>query len=129
MTQRNSTGRMDTGRMGAGRPDDLITLRDLLVPEAIFPRSRWQGRKQVLAEMSEAMAVALGLDPRTVHEAVLERERLGATGVGEGVAIPHARVEGLVRPAGGFARLVDPADFDAIDERRCDLVFMLLAPA
>ncbi len=62
------------------------------------------------------------------HEAVLERERLGSTGVGEGVAIPHARIEALSRPAGGFAHLSEPADFEAIDERPADLVFMLLAP-
>jgi nitrogen PTS system EIIA component len=107
----------------------MTSLGDLLLPDAIFPRSRWQGRKQVLAEMSEAMAKLVGLDSRIVHEGVLERERLGATGVGEGVAIPHARLTGLKRVVGGFAHLDEPADFEAIDERRVDLVFMLLAPA
>ena len=107
----------------------MATLSDLLLPAAIFPRARWQGRKQVLAEMSEAMAKLIGLDVRVVHEGVLERERLGATGVGEGVAIPHARLAGLTQVVGGFAHLVEPADFEAIDERRADLVFILLAPA
>jgi PTS system nitrogen regulatory IIA component len=107
----------------------MTSLGDLLLPDAIFPRSRWQGRKQVLAEMSEAMAKLAGLDSRLVHEGVLEREKLGATGVGEGVAIPHARLPGLTRVIGGFAHLVEPADFEAIDERRADLIFMLLAPA
>jgi PTS system nitrogen regulatory IIA component len=106
----------------------MSNLGDLLLPEVVFPRARWQGRKQVLAEMSAAMADALKLDPRMVHEAVQERERLGSTGVGEGVAIPHARIDGIVRPVGGFARLLETADFEAIDERRCDLVFMILAP-
>jgi PTS system nitrogen regulatory IIA component len=106
----------------------MTTLADLLSPKTVFPRARWQGRRQVLSEMSAAMATALGLDPKSVHEALLERERLGSTGVGEGVAIPHARLEGLSRPVGGFARLAEPADFEAIDERPCDLVFMLLAP-
>ena len=78
--------------------------------------------------MSGVMAQALGLKQRDVHEAVLERERLGSTGVGEGVAIPHARIETLSRPVGGFARLQEAADFEAIDERPADLVFMLLAP-
>ena len=96
----------------------MSTLGDLLLPTAIVPRARWQGRKQVLAEMSGIMARALGLDPREVHEAVQERERLGSTGVGEGVAIPHARIESLTRPVGGFARLLEPADFEAIDERQ-----------
>lgn len=106
----------------------MSSLNDLLLPTAIVPRSRWQGRKQVLAEMSAVMARAIGLDARDVHEAVQERERLGSTGVGEGVAIPHARIESLTRPVGGFARLLEPADFEAIDERPADLIFMLLAP-
>jgi nitrogen PTS system EIIA component len=106
----------------------MATLADLLSPQAVYPRVRWQGRRQVLAEMSAAMAAVHGLDPRRTLEALNERERLGSTGVGEGVAIPHARVDGISRPVGGFARLMEPADFDAIDERPCDLVFMLLAP-
>lgn len=106
----------------------MTSLNDLLLPNAIVPRARWQGRKQVLAEMSAVMAQALGLDRKLVLEAVLEREKLGSTGVGEGVAIPHARIEGLRRPVGGFARLLEPAEFEAIDEREADLVFMLLAP-
>ncbi len=106
----------------------VTSLGELLLPNAVVARARWKGRKQVLAEMSGVMATALGLDARQVHEAVLERERLGATGVGEGVAIPHARIETLSRPVGGFARLLEPADFEAIDERPADLVFMLLAP-
>jgi PTS system nitrogen regulatory IIA component len=104
-------------------------LGDLLLPSVILPRARWQGRKQVLTEMSHAMARAVGRDPREVHEAVMERERIGSTGVGEGVALPHARLDGLAHVVGGFAHLLEPADFEAIDERKCDLVFMLLAPA
>lgn len=106
----------------------MSTLGDLLLPNAVIARARWQGRKQVLAELSGKMAHVLGLDPREVHDAVQERERLGSTGVGEGVAIPHARIESLTRPVGGFARLLEPADFEAIDERPADLIFMLLAP-
>jgi PTS system nitrogen regulatory IIA component len=106
----------------------MSSLGELLLPNAIVARARWQGRRQVLAEMSGMMARALGLDVRDVHEAVQERERLGSTGVGEGVAIPHARIETLSRPVGGFARLIEPADFEAIDERPADLIFMLLAP-
>jgi PTS system nitrogen regulatory IIA component len=106
----------------------MSTLGDLLLPNVVIPRARWQGRKQALGELSAAMARALHLDPKEVFDAVLEREKLGSTGVGEGVAIPHARIESLKRPVGGFARLLEPADFEAIDERRADLVFMLLAP-
>lgn len=104
------------------------SLGDLLLPGAVAPRARWQGKKQVLSELSAMMAKALGLDARLVHDAVLERERLGSTGVGEGVAIPHARIATLSRPVAGFARLLEPADFEAIDERPADLIFMLLAP-
>jgi PTS system nitrogen regulatory IIA component len=116
--------------MAALQSSNHITpsLGDLILPQAITPRARWQGKKQVLQEMSGVMAKALGLDARLVHDAVLERERLGSTGVGEGVAIPHARIESLSRPVAGFARLLEPADFEAIDERPADLIVMLLAP-
>jgi PTS system nitrogen regulatory IIA component len=106
----------------------MSSLGDLILPRAVIPRARWQSRKQVLAEMAAVMAEAAGLNSKDVFEALLERERLGPTGVGEGVAIPHARIDGLPRAIGGFARLLEPADFEAIDERRADLVFMLLAP-
>jgi PTS system nitrogen regulatory IIA component len=106
----------------------MSSLGDLILPRAIIPRARWQSRKQVLSEMAAVMSAAAGLDSREVAEALLERERLGSTGVGDGVAIPHARIDRLKRPIGGFARLLEPVDFEAIDERRADLVFMLLAP-
>ncbi|MBI1339342.1 transcriptional regulator [bacterium] len=106
----------------------MTNLTDLLHSDAVFPRARWQSRRQVLVEMSEALARANGLDAKRVLEAVNERERLGSTGVGEGVAIPHARVAGLSRAVGGFAKLHEAVDFEAIDERPCDLVFMILAP-
>jgi PTS system nitrogen regulatory IIA component len=107
----------------------MNSLGDLLRPALVFPRARWQGRRQVLHELCAAAARELGLDAAEVHEAVMERERLGPTGMGEGVAIPHARLRGLTAPAGAFARLVEPADFEAIDGRKCDLVFLLLAPS
>jgi PTS system nitrogen regulatory IIA component len=119
---------MQISAPGSGGSLPIASLGDLLLPNAIIPRARWQGRKQVLVEMSAVMARALELDAREVYDAVMERERLGSTGVGEGVAIPHARISSLKRPVGGFARLLEPADFEAIDERKADLVFMLLAP-
>jgi PTS system nitrogen regulatory IIA component len=106
----------------------MSSLGDLILPRAIIPRARWQSRKQVLAELAAVMSEAAGLDSTEVYEALIERERLGSTGVGDGVAIPHARIERLERPIGGFARLLEPVDFEAIDERKADLVFMLLAP-
>src|SRR5690606_6974275 len=85
-------------------------------------------RRQALHALAEALAKTAGVDPRAAFEAVLLRERLSGTGVGEGVAIPHAPVAGLTRPVGALARLEPAQDFDALDGRPADLVFMLLAP-
>ena len=85
-------------------------------------------RKQALTLLSQALAAKTKLDTRDIFDAVMERERLGSTGVGEGVAIPHARVDKLSRPLGGFVRLESGVDFDAVDDRPCDLIFMLIAP-
>lgn len=87
-----------------------------------------ESKNLVLRELSDTLAEHTGLDGRLLLEAIIERERLGSTGVGDGVAIPHARVPGLKRAVGAFARLQKPVDFDAVDDRPCDLVFMLLAP-
>ena len=72
---------------------------------------------------------ALGVTCRDVVQAATERERLGSTGVGNGVALPHARIEGMDRVVAGFARLSEPMEFDAVDGRPVDLVCFLLAPA
>ncbi|MBI1250546.1 MAG: transcriptional regulator [Alphaproteobacteria bacterium] len=103
-------------------------IKDLVLPGAIFPRLAAGSKRAALQTMAEAIAAGAKLDPRAVFDAVLLRERLAGTGVGEGVAIPHARVAGLTHPVGGFARLETPIDFDALDGRPADLVFMLLAP-
>ncbi len=87
-----------------------------------------RGRKQVILTLADALAGKLGVDARNMTDAVMEREQLGSTGVGDGVAIPHARIDGIDKPVGGFLRLATPVDFDAVDERPCDLIFMLLAP-
>ena len=107
----------------------MSDLSDLLLPEAIIPNCKAAGRKAAILELASAIAGATGLDRRAISNAVLDREKLGSTGVGEGVAIPHARIEGLDKPVGAYARLETPVDFDAIDDRPCDLVFMLVAPA
>ncbi len=106
----------------------MTDLTDLLAPGAVLHRVRAATKKAALDMLAKTAGDALGLQPRDVLDAVLERERLGGTGVGDGVAIPHARLRGLDRVAGLFARL-DPAhDFEGPDGRPCDLVFMLLAP-
>lgn len=103
-------------------------LSDLVAPAAIMPRLAATSRRQALNALAEALARSAGADPRAAFDAVLLRERLSGTGVGEGVAIPHAPVKGLAAPIGGFARLETPQDFDALDGRPADLVFMLLSP-
>ncbi|MDG1416737.1 MAG: PTS IIA-like nitrogen regulatory protein PtsN [Maricaulis sp.] len=85
-------------------------------------------RKQVLQALSEIAAHKTGMEARVIFESVLQRERLGSTGVGQGVAIPHARLRGIRDVTGFFARLKSPVDFESIDGRPVDLVFMLLAP-
>ncbi len=103
-------------------------LSSLLEGGVIIPSFDATSRKQAIHALSEALAAATGIGARQIEDAVMERERLGSTGVGEGVAIPHARLEGVDQPVGGYMRLVQGVDFEAIDERPCDLVFMLLAP-
>ncbi|MEL6386291.1 MAG: PTS sugar transporter subunit IIA [Pseudomonadota bacterium] len=105
-----------------------IDLSTLLSTGTVLAGIDAAGRKQVIVALAEALAEKLSVDAREVIDAVMEREHLGSTGVGDGVAIPHARVHGIEAPVGAFVRLGTPVDFDAVDERPCDLVFMLLAP-
>lgn len=108
---------------------NMSDLRDLILIEAISPRIAASSRRQALQALCDLIAKPAGLAPRAVFEAVLLRERLSGTGVGDGVAIPHARLTGLDRPVGGFARLDPAQNFGAMDGRACDLVFLLLSPA
>ncbi len=88
-------------------------------------------QKQLFQEMAKAIIEANELDvaPRDIVSAAVERERLGSTGVGNGVALPHARIDGIDRVMVGFARLSEPLDFDSVDNRPVDLVAFLLAPS
>jgi PTS system nitrogen regulatory IIA component len=106
----------------------MSDLADLVLPGAIIARVGAANRKQAIQSLADALSEAAHLDRRRVFHSVLMRERLSGTGIGEGVAIPHAMVDGLEQPIGGFARLDPAVDFKAIDRRPADLVFMLLAP-
>jgi nitrogen PTS system EIIA component len=106
----------------------MSDLSDLIAPEAILPRLLVTSRRQALQHIADALAKSAGIDARAVFDAVLIRERLSGTGMGEGVAIPHAPVAGVVRPVAAFARLEPAQDFEALDGRPADLVFMLLSP-
>lgn len=103
-------------------------MNDLLSPHAVVAGLRAGSKKQVLQELARRAAELTGRPERAVFEVLLERERLGTTGVGHGIAIPHGKLPDLDRVHGMFARLERPVDFDSIDEQPVDLVFLLLAP-
>jgi PTS system nitrogen regulatory IIA component len=101
---------------------------DLLAAGGIAPRLNVVTKRQVISTISEIAARTLNLRAPRVFDALMERESLGPTGVGHGVALPHAQVEGLSRMAGVFARLTPSVEFGAVDETPVDLVFALLSP-
>lgn len=101
---------------------------DLLNTECVIENLNVASKKQALQELAKRAAAATGLEERRVFDVLLERERLGSTGVGAGVAIPHGKLAGLDRLYGMFARLERPIDFDSIDDEPVDLIFLLLAP-
>jgi PTS system nitrogen regulatory IIA component len=96
--------------------------------EAVFPSLRVKTKKQALQDLAEKAARLTGIGARDIFETLLQRERLGSTGVGRGIAIPHGRVPQLTKIVSVFARLPEPIDFDALDEEPVDLIFLLLAP-
>ena len=105
-----------------------MDLSDLLTSDAVLPSLHAQSKKQALQEVCEKAAELTGLAGREIFDAILQRERLGSTGVGHGVAIPHGKLKAVERLQGVFARLSRPVDFDALDDQPVDLVFLLLAP-
>ena len=105
-----------------------MNLSDIIDARSVLPNFKAQSKKQLLQELSHAAAKRAGLDERAVFETILTREKLGSTGLGHGVAIPHGKFPALKRVCGFFARLAQPLDFDAVDDQPVDLVFMLLAP-
>jgi PTS system nitrogen regulatory IIA component len=105
-----------------------MDLVDLLTQDGVVANSRASSKKQILQDLARKAAELTGADERAIFDVVLERERLGSTGVGNGIAIPHGKLPGLKRLAAVFARLEKPVDFEAIDEQPVDLVFLLLAP-
>jgi len=106
-----------------------VEIADLLTgPDAVLACVKASGKKALLAELASRAAIQFKLDERRLFDRLLERERLGSTGIGSGIAIPHGRMAGLSAPLGLFARLAQPIDFDSIDERPVDIVFLLIAP-
>ena len=106
-----------------------MQLADLIAEEHVFFRTRAADKPALLADLARHAASALGLPMAEVATRLAAREALGSTGVGAGVAVPHARVDGLSAPVGFFARLDRAIDYAAIDGKPVDLVFLLLSPA
>ncbi|WP_018700111.1 PTS IIA-like nitrogen regulatory protein PtsN [Amorphus coralli] len=105
-----------------------MELNDLLSLEGVVPALKAQSKKQVLQEMAAKAASLTGLPEREIFDTLLHRERLGSTGIGDGIAIPHGKLVQLGGIVGVFARLDRPVDFDSLDDQPVDLVFLLLAP-
>jgi PTS system nitrogen regulatory IIA component len=105
-----------------------MEIADLITPASVFASLRVTGKKQTLQELARRAAPLVGRDERSVFEVLLERERLGSTGIGMGVAVPHGRLPGLSRLHGVFARLEKPVEFEAVDDQPVDLIFLLLTP-
>src|SRR5918994_4393967 len=107
----------------------MVEIADILSPDSVvLDLSAGNSKRQVLKELAAHAAAAVELDPQRLLEALMERERLGTTGIGHGIAIPHARLAGLDRLVGLFARLDEPVDFESLDDQPSDLIFLLLAP-
>lgn len=100
---------------------------DILLKESILPNVIADSKKQILEKLSEVAAQKTALDSNVILDALIERERLGTTGVGNGVALPHTRLIGLNKIFCAFVK-TNPVDFEAIDGKTVDLVFLLLVP-
>jgi PTS system nitrogen regulatory IIA component len=105
-----------------------MPLSDLLALSAVIPALKVNSKKQLLQEISAKAAALTGMGEREIFDVLLQRERLGSTGVGSGIAIPHGKLAKLPHLFGLFARLERPIDFEAIDGQPVDLIFLLLAP-
>jgi PTS system nitrogen regulatory IIA component len=105
-----------------------MPLTDIVAPNAIIPALKVNGKKQALQELAARAAALCGINERVILETLLQREKLGSTGVGHGIAIPHGKLPKLEKLFGLFARLERPIDFEALDGQPVDLVFLLLAP-
>ena len=105
-----------------------MEIGDLLTPRAVIASLRVGNKKQALLELAKRAATATGVPERRIFDVLNERERLGTTGIGMGIAIPHGKLPEINRLFGLFARLERPIPFEAIDDQPVDLIFVLLAP-
>ncbi|TAN59311.1 MAG: PTS IIA-like nitrogen-regulatory protein PtsN [Rhodospirillales bacterium] len=105
-----------------------MEISDILEPSGVVANLRATSKKQALQELAHRAAEITGLHERAIFNVLLERERLGTTGVGNGIAIPHGKLPQLEKLIGIFARLEKPIAYESIDEQPVDLIFLLLAP-
>lgn len=105
-----------------------MRISDLLTPTSVTTRLKAANKKQALQDLAKRAAPVIGVGERILFETLMERERLGSTGIGNGVAVPHGRLPGLSAPRGFFARLEKAVDFEAVDNRPIDLIFLLVTP-
>ncbi|HRX36698.1 MAG TPA: PTS IIA-like nitrogen regulatory protein PtsN [Aestuariivirga sp.] len=105
-----------------------MTLDCIIDKQSVLANVKARNKKQLLQELSQALSAIVAVDHRIIFETLLKREKLGSTGIGQGIAIPHGKVPSLNRVYGLFARLSQPVDFDSVDSQPVDLVFVLLAP-
>jgi PTS system nitrogen regulatory IIA component len=105
-----------------------LEIADLITPDAVVAHMKVANKKAALQGLAAKAAVLTGIPEKRIYETLSEREKLGSTGMGQGVAVPHGRFAGLDRMFGLFARLDTPIEFEAMDEQPVDLMFMLMAP-
>lgn len=105
-----------------------MQISDILTPKSVKLFSGCSSKKRLFHNLADLAAQAYGLDSDTVVQALMDREALGPTAVGHGIALPHARLAGLSQVCGAFIRLEKPMDFKAVDKKPVDLAFALLAP-
>jgi len=105
-----------------------MELFDILAPEAVKVISQSSSKKRLFRDLAEQAEASYGLDANTIIDALLDRETLGPTGVGNGIALPHARLESLDKVVSVFIRLEKPLDFGSVDRKPVDLIFGLFAP-
>lgn len=105
-----------------------MKISDIMKENCVFLSLKAGNKRQLLQELADKAAEITGINNRTIFDTLLERENLGTTGFGNGTALPHARLEGIDKIYGFFARLNNAIDYEAIDNRPVDLIFMLLSP-
>jgi PTS system nitrogen regulatory IIA component len=105
-----------------------MPLADLVAPNAVIASLKVNSKKQALQELAAKAAELCGQNERVIFDILMQREKLGSTGVGNGIAIPHGKLPKLNKLFGLFARLERPIDFEALDGQPVDLVLLLLAP-